>query len=188
MKEHKLDLKHSLWTSSEGEFPDSVCYPMMQAFEGAGEPIKVITEPSKHFRHGTVEIYEGGADVEFYYEWDEPCARVDEVGEQLDIVHPALDDDEVEFVADKIATFYSENTWCIAREVHAKTFEELLQGIDDIESYLIESEAHAEKAFHQWITVIVELVKHRRTSQDVQGSAQNSPLAKLLRYEGDQPQ
>lgn len=155
-KEFQVDLKWSLWSLNDSEFPDEVLFEMQMAFEGDLPAVIIRTHPRKEIRFGSVEVYKGGADVCFYFEWDDPRS-IQKVLSDL-----SLSQGERDFATDRIAAFYSEMTWQISRVIAAGSFVELMEQIDQVESDLMELEIHQSKALDSELEQIAKTIRAGR--------------------------
>ena len=163
LAEFEVDLRWSLWTITETEFPDRCLWRMVRAFNGEMSPVVIRTAPGKEIRFGSVEIYSGGADVCFYLEWDDPCELARMTSERLGLED--LSEAERDYLCDSIATWCSEATWSITRSVSAQTFEELMERIDEVESDLIELEQQQEGAFTEYLDSLGASIKAERGTE-----------------------
>lgn len=154
-----IDLRWSLWSRHPEEFdryPEAL-QAMRNAFEGKRGVI-IHTAPRKEIRYGTVTIAEKSAHVDFFFEWDEPCAQLWRIEE----IATDLTDAECKMASDQIAMWFAEMTWGAEEEVIGETFEELLAAIDQVQSDLLSNEDAQSKAFEVFIKTLGEEVKNRR--------------------------
>lgn len=159
MKEHTIDLRWSLWQRLPSEdFPEAVIADMEEAFKGEGEEVTVRTAPKKEIRFGQVVVFEGGADVVFDFEWDEPYEQLWRIEETTGELTEAQSED----LSGRIASWMSEMDWNIHREIEATTFEELMEKIDMTEEDLMELEDNQSKAFDEYLKHLATSVKEEQ--------------------------
>jgi hypothetical protein len=158
-----IDLKWSLWQDSEPEFAErfpGVLETAKMAFSGEGSEVCILTAPRKECRYGKVQIHEGGAHVSFNFEWDEPRDQADRLHEYPDLL--TLTEQELEKSTDEIANWLSEVQWCWEEEVTARSFEDLMVAIDDVEARLLQYEDQVSLAFEHYLdTIRIELRAER---------------------------
>jgi hypothetical protein len=166
MKEYSIDLRWSLWAAYPEEFDSpraqEALAAMRAAFEGGvfadEEEVTIHTAPKKEIRFGRVEVFEGGAKVEFSFEWDEPYEQLWRVEE----VAGELTESEAQAAKNEIASWMGEMTWSIEEEIYAITFDELLQKIDKVETELLALEDSQSKAFDPFLKALGEQIKEER--------------------------
>jgi hypothetical protein len=79
IREHRINLKYSVWSEDTGTFADHLDDPrgffedMLWAFSsppGAGHRTTIHSSPKKESRNGTITIADGLVTVEMYENWD----------------------------------------------------------------------------------------------------------------------
>jgi hypothetical protein len=127
----------------------------MLAWSGNGD-LEIRTSPNKETRFGSVVVRNGGADVSFTYEWDEPY----DLASGLDV--DDLTEGEIEYAADQISEFERGMEWGVSRAVEASSVGDLLKQIDSVEKELIELESACSAEFGSFIKDLEKEIKENR--------------------------
>jgi len=84
MKEHRVDLKWSLWSEDPGTWEEYAPAALadMEAAAAGGEAVRIYTAPRKEIRYGMVDIPPSGKDI-MDQEYDRWLPRLEKVYAQL---------------------------------------------------------------------------------------------------------